>query len=242
MAKRISPNVIRQRIFSNLMSLVQILRNDRSGVVINPDTLLSAANQAIKDTKNMNWAYEVADLHLRVNTPQNVFPQGCGGEWLNIYMNLNLRGQCNDELDDGLTDLVLEIRIETESKQNICSWHFDRHIVDAKSMPPKEAHPLYHFQHGGHAMNDLAESLGKTLLLPAPRLAFPPMDAVLAIDFILSNFAGNCWQKLRDETMYSKLLKEAQYKHWRPYIKRLASWWDQGPRDEKILELWPHLV
>ena len=243
MAKHvIKPAVIRSRISNDLLSLVQILRNESSEVVINPDVLQSAANQANKTTKNTDWSYDVADLQFRVSTPQNVLPQKCG-EWLNVYMDLDLRGECNDELEDSLTDLILEIRIETESKQNICSWHFDRHIVDAESAPPEEAHPLYHFQHGGHAMKGLAESLGKTLLLPAPRLAFPPMDAVLAIDFVLSNFAGCCWQKLRNESTYSRLIKEAQYRHWRPYITRLASWWDKGPKDEgKILALWPHLA
>lgn len=243
MAKHvIKPAVIRGRISNDLLSLVQILRNESSEVVINPDVLQSAANQANRATKNTDWSYDVANLQFRVGTPQKVLPQKCG-EWLNIYMDLNLRGECNGELEDSLTNLTLEIRIETESKQNICSWHFDRHIADSESEQPEEAHPLYHFQHGGHAMKDLAESLGKTLLLPAPRLAFPPMDAVLAIDFVLSNFAGGCWQKLRDETTYSRLLKEAQCRHWKPYIMRLASWWDKGPKDEgKILALWPHLV
>lgn len=244
MAKHvIKPDAIRNRISNDLLSLVQILRNEPSGVVINPESLQSAAHQANKVRKTADWSYEVADLQFRVGTPQNALPQKCGNR-LNVYMDLNLQGVCNDELDDSLTDLILNIRIETETKQNICSWHFDRHIVDGKSEPPEEAHPKYHFQHGGHAMKDLAESLGKTLLLPTPRLAFPPMDAILAIDFVLSNFAGNCWQSLRDEATYTRLLKEAQHRHWRPYLQRLASWWDTGYKESKseITALWPHLV
>jgi hypothetical protein len=243
MAKHvINPDAIRRRISSDLLSLVQILRNETSGVVLNPEVLASAANQANKVAKNTNWTYEVANLQFRVATPQNVLPTACGNE-LNIYMDLKLRGECNDELDDCLTALTLEIRIETESKENICSWHFDRHITDDESAPTEEAHPQYHFQHGGHAMKHLADSLGKTLLLPAPRLAFPPMDAVLAIDFILSNFAGLCWQELRNEATYTRLLKEAQLRYWKPYVMRLASWWEQGPKDEETIQvLWPHLV
>jgi len=236
----INAETTRRRISSDLLSLVQILQNGSSGVVLNPDVLASAAYQANRSKKTPDWSYDVADLHFQVATPQNVLPYECG-KLLNIYMDLELRGVCNDELDDCLTGLILQIRIETETKKNICSWHFDRHIDDGESEATVEAHPQYHFQHGGHAMKHL--SLGNTLLLPAPRLAFPPMDAVLAIDFILSNFAGLCWQELRNEATYSRLIKEAQRRHWKPYLMRLASWWEQGPKDEgKIQALWPHLV
>lgn len=99
------------------------------------------------------------------------------------------------------------------------------------------------FSMGGDQMDEIADSLGKVLLLPAPRMASPPMEAVLCIDFILSNFAGNEWRNLRDDRTYEKLLQEAQFRLWKPYVDRLASWWS-GPKQEKaeILELWPHLA
>lgn len=241
MGKRLKPDKIRARITNELLALSRVLQEDSSKVVINPEVLMSAANQ-IRNSKDTYWSYEVVDLQLRVDIPQNVLPHKCGTE-LNIHIDLDLSGKYDDVDDDVLTELILQIRIETDTQQNICSWHFDRHIgVDTDE--PEEAHPLYHFQHGGHAMKDIAESLGKTLLLPAPRLAFPPMDAILSLDFVLSNFAGRSWQELRNESTYTRLLEESQKRHWRPYIKQLASWWDLGPKKDRdvTLALWPHLI
>jgi len=242
MAKRLKPDVIKRGIAADLLALFKVLQEDKTGVVVNPEVLTSAANQALRGSKDESWSYEVADLQLKVDIPQKVFPANCG-KWLNIHIDLDLKGSCSDKSDDCITDLVLQIKIETDTQQKICSWHFDRHIGDS-SDAPDEAHPLYHFQHGGHAMKDIHGSLGRTLLLPAPRLAFPPMDAILSLDFVLSNFAGQSWQELRNESTYTRLLKESQMRHWRPYIKQLASWWDLGPKKDSVAiqALWPHLI
>jgi hypothetical protein len=242
MAKRLTPESIKKRIADDLFTLVRVLQDDRSGVVVNPEVLKSAANQILRGSEKKFWSYQVADLQLKVDIPQKVFPENCG-KWLNIHIDLDLKGRCDNKADDCLTDLVLQIKIETDTQQNVCSWHFDRHIGDSSDVQG-EAHPLYHFQHGGHAMKDIHGSLGRTLLLSAPRLAFPPMDAVLSLDFVLSNFAGPSWQGLRDESAYVRLLQDSQKLYWQPYIKQLASWWDLGPKNDRatIQALWPHLI
>jgi hypothetical protein len=239
MAKAEKASSIKSRITKELLSLAEILERQSREVILNADVLKSSANQA-KESGESGWEYQVAGLQMRVQAPQNVLPVQRGESSLLIQVDLDVAG-AYDEKDD-LTNLVLEICIHTDQRKNICAWHFDRHIKGNGSNEPEEAHPLYHFQHGGHAMKEISDSLGKVLLLPAPRLPFPPMDAILAIDFLLSNFAGKQWKKLRDDPTYSRLLRDAQVRYWKPYHERVASWWGQGPRDSKTTELLPHLV
>lgn len=240
MAKRLKPAEVRRKMSRDLLSLSQLLQKNSPTVFLNPDVLRSSANQCLED-QGKEWSYQIADLQLRVDAPQNVLPKDAS-KVLNITINLDISGYCDEEREHCFKALVLELKIENEDRTNMCSWHFDRHIFD-KGDQATDAHPLYHFQHGGDQMDELADSLGKVLLLPAPRMASPPMEAVLCIDFILSNFAGNEWRNLRDDRTYEKLLQEAQFRLWKPYVDRLASWWS-GPKQEKaeILELWPHLA
>lgn len=242
MAKKVKPEVIRKRMSSELLSLNRVLNQSKSGVFHNPEVLLASANQCSKGEAS-KWHYEVAELILNVSVPQNVLPQTSHKSMI-VTANINIYGDCDDDAEDCLTGLEFNIDVSMANRENFCSWHFDRHITSEEGHDPEEAHPLYHFQHGGHAMKEIAGSLGKVLLLPAPRVAFPPLDATLAIDFLLSNFAGSAWQELRNDPTYSRLLRDAQERCWKPYITRLAKWWDPGPREDehKTLALWPQLI
>lgn len=240
---RPDPANIREKLSKDLLALHQILKEDNSGVIVDVDGLLSAVNAAKRNSRTTTWEYEVADLRLRVKTPQRALPLLCG-DFLDISMHLDIKGSCEDSTTDCVKNLILDLKISTESGENVCCWHFDRHITndDGTETLSSEAHPLYHFQHGGHSMVPHAEFLGRGLLLPAPRLPFPPMDAVLSLDFVLSNFSGSCWRELRSNPTYIRLLQEAQQKHWKPYFEKIASWWATGPKDTESHILWPHLA
>ena len=242
MAKKVKPEVFRKRMSTELVLLNRILSQSPSGIFYNPEVLLASANDCVKGDAS-KWHYEVAELILNVPVPQNVLPQSKHKSMI-VTANINIFGECDDEAEDCFKGLEFNIAVSTPNKESFCSWHFDRHITSEEGHDPLEAHPLYHFQHGGHAMKEFSASLGKVLLLPAPRIAFPPLDATLAIDFLLSNFAGSAWQEFRDDPNYSKLLRSAQERYWKPYLARLAKWWEPGPRvdEHKTLALWPHLI
>jgi hypothetical protein len=242
MAKAEKKKTTRQRICRELIDLGNLLQRNSSDVVLNADVLRAAANQA-SCSGDSYWGYQIAGLQLRIRTPQNSLPPQTGGS-LFVQLDLDVEGKYDEKHCDGddLLHLVLQICIHTDQKKNFCAWHFDRHIKCDGDEESEEAHPLYHFQHGGHAMEEISDSLGRVLLLPAPRLPSPPMDAILAIDFLLSNFAGKQWKKLRNDPQYLHLLQDAQNRYWKPYHQQLASWWDQGPKNDQTLDLLPHLV
>jgi hypothetical protein len=241
MAKKPSPELIRKKMSSDLIELSQVLKSGMYGTIVNPDILKSSANTITRTTKGTTWAYKIPGLQLRVNVPQSTQPVDCPGP-LTIDVDLSVAGDFNNDEADQLTHLVLDIVIKSSCGTHLCAWHFDRHIEGGN--PSLEAHPLYHFQHGGNAMLPYAGLLGKSLLLPAPRLAFPPMDAALAIDFVLSNFSGECWSFMRKQPSYLRLIKESQKLLWQPYLKRLSNWWETPMKEEKIktISLMPHLA
>jgi len=127
------------------------------------------------------------------------------------------------------------------------AWHFDRHI-DEDGIP-KPAHPRYHFTFGGKRLENHLDGFAKQhidgiLLLDSPRLAHPPFDGVLAIDFVLSNFAGAQWQTLRALPEYIRIITYAQERLWFPYVAALhAHWCGDAQAKKKWLaaKIWPHI-
>lgn len=241
MAKKPSPEYIRRKMSADLIELARVLNSGMHGTIVNPDVIKSSANTITRTTKGSLWAYKISGLLLRVNVPQSTQPVNCPGP-LMIDISLSLGGDFDNDEADQITHLVLDIIIKSSCGTHLCAWHFDRHIEGGK--PSLEAHPLYHFQHGGNAMLPYAGLLGNSLLLPAPRLAFPPMDAALAIDFVLSNFSGECWDFMRRQPSYLRLVKESQKLLWKPYLTRLANWWDTPQKEEraKTASLMPNLA
>jgi hypothetical protein len=101
------------------------------------------------------------------------------------------------------------------------AWHFDRHI--GQQTEAGDIHPLYHVQYGGRQMKQA--ELGETLLCDAPRLLYPPMDAVLAVDFVTSNFAHEGWLALRRDPAYIRLVSASYRDFWRPWFWCMSSVW-----------------
>lgn len=239
MAKKITIESVRKEMSTSLLALERTLSQKSQGIILNPEVLKSSANAVERKRNSDLWAYNVSGLMLRVDVPQKTIPVSCISP-LQVKINLELEGRLDDGTGDQLTKLVLDLGITSESGEHVCAWHFDRHIEGGNST---DAHPLYHFQHGGHAMKPYIEELGRSLILPAPRLAFPPMDAILSIDFVLSNFSGDCWSSLKKDPTYLHLLRASQRTFWKPYLTSLASWWDAPvQKKQHISRLLPHLA
>jgi len=132
-------------------------------------------------------------------------------------------------------------------------WHFDRHITSGTQTTddqPLEIHPLFHFHFGGDGLangraNNSAE-WGSLLELYAPRIAHPPLDLVLLIDFILSNFAGRTWKNLVDNHQeYQEIVEAAQRRFWCPYKRTLNDFFvapNPQRKNHSARDLWPSLA
>lgn len=113
-------------------------------------------------------------------------------------------------------------------------WRVDSHDFDGD---PVEPHPYIHFQRGGHAQDSWAasaayvpgpalppranESWQGLLQSPGPRIPFPPLCPLLAIDFVLGQHDGNLWRQLRNSPEYLALIQNAQARLWTPFFEGL---------------------
>ena len=103
-----------------------------------------------------------------------------------------------------------------------CSWHLDKHDP---SKGTSTSHPLYHYEYGGTEISKAQGfDYGDFILMDSPRIMHPPLDLVLAFDFVIKNFYDyNKHKSLTEDPSYKRYIKNAQYRLWRPYAISFAS-------------------
>ena len=142
------------------------------------------------------------------------------------------------------------IVIKGKNKNNansklIYAIHFDKHNLEEQEegKAPNQAHPAYHFQFGGNKLED-EEKLdsGRALFLDAPRIMHHPMELILSIDFILSNFFPTIWNRIKLLPAYKKILKKYQKDFILPYFKSVVEHFEGTPTVWNSQEIYPQLV
>lgn len=215
----------------------------KSGVVSDVSPLLQAATECNSRPKNpLGWEYSLSDLYFDTLIPRNTLPKLEGR--LSVQLSLSLAGNCEESSHDSFTELAIDIHAEIispKAPKSICTWHLDKHIYTPDSNEPEFIHPLYHFQYGGYRMASIHAVLGQTLLLEAPRLAHPPMEAILAVDHVVSNYISGGRTLLLDEDSYQRRLRHAQRRWWFPYAQALLQSFDKA-EDPSLWTLWPSIV
>lgn len=100
------------------------------------------------------------------------------------------------------------------------SWHID---YDSQQNA-RFVHPIPHLSYGGTAIDNLDK--GELLLHLSPRWSTLPMDLILSIDFLLSNFlVKDKYIELSKPKEYSSIVENSQRNLWRPYLHSLSSHW-----------------
>jgi hypothetical protein len=245
---------IRDDLSDELLTLADILEVNLPG--FDGGSLKDAANECEDPTEygQSSWGYSVDMLQFFDYEPSgNLRPEIARAGELSLEVDLRIAGRC-DSLEDGTEDPLhkLELNLlvwgEGAEKDLLNSWHLDRHISEEGDEMYTD-HPLYHFQFGGEKMWNEVQDYGELLLPEAPRIAFPPMDVVLAVNFVLANFFGNEWNGLIDldegKEEYRKLVADAQNRLWRPYAQALSTAWNPGPFDSHDWppgSIWPQLI
>lgn len=206
-----------------------------------------------KDSNNNLWGYNLSRVIFKFeNTPRHTIPDNCKD--LKLILDIKVVGNCNDlkSMKDPFEWLEFNIVIEgtkfsqEENKQLITSYHLDRQLMGDDDGEPGYPHPLYHFQFGGRKLtgqNGLIDT-GDLLVFDSPRIAHYPMEAILGIDFTLSNFFPHVWHKIRKESNeYINLIEEYQELFLKPYIHTHASQWSYSLADISINDIWnPNMV
>ena len=170
------------------------------------------------------WGYSIENLILRPSElpKRHIRPSSIH----TIQVEIDVELLCNDkhwiEQNDPFISLNFRARITGSDSRNKYSFgfHIDRHNQNDQS---EEIHPVYHLQYNPFIDDD--SKLGSVLYLDTPRVMHVPLDLILGVDMILSNFAPKAWEALRNENEYQSLYRKYQNSLWKPYIHSWASHW-----------------
>lgn len=149
---------------------------------------------------------------------------------LQFIINIKAENVVSDQQCDPLKSLNFDIIISGISNDNgniIGCWHLDKHEKNAAD--DHYSHPKYHLTFGGKNLPEVG-NYGSAIILNTPRIAYPPMDAVLGIDFIIQNYIDiKKTKKLLNDSLYREIVDKSQRRLWKPYFQSISSKWDYEP-------------
>ncbi len=238
----ISKQVFIRNLISDVSTIERLLLKYKTDIANN------AFQKIIADLrKNKEIDYNSGALELKFNN--NEIPRHLSHtniENLRLYFSIKLgtdyvKFSKNDDPFKALEFNLFAYAINKNNKSSelVYSLHFDRHIG---STPSKEVHPMYHFQFGGRKLKEKNIDYGQALFFDSPRIMYHPMDFILGLDFVLSNFLPTTWDLLRKEGSYINILKKYQEYFVRPYYQSIANSFDRAlPQNWNFKSIYPQL-
>lgn len=226
-----NPNKFRLALANDLRIVATALRD--LGVCDDVGPLQQAAAECGHNTPlgKRSWGYTLPDLRFRLGildvTSEKTLVDAT------LTLSVSARGYTDVRFPyDPFESLELNIVVtayerpagEHEGSGSVFTscWHLDRHIGTPDDEPRHGVHPLYHMQFGGARIQPIRDHLGLLLLLNPPRLLHPPMEALLAIDFVLAHFDIPKWRAVREDPSYENRILNAYTRYWTPYFGALA--------------------
>lgn len=213
------------------------------------DTNINKLFGTSKSIKNCDFS--LSFLEIDILNIGNFIPK-IKLDFADITLNLDVKISFNtpDPRNPSL-DIISALSITIKQKIEGCKiedetwikaksgWHLDKDVFkiqDAKKGEDQDLyHPLYHIHFGGdYLTDDLELHDSKIAIFEAPRLIHPPLDGVLAIDFVLRNFYSNKEQiqDIINDISYIRIINNARELYWKPYYKAIASYWaNRNPDD-----------
>lgn len=160
--------------------------------------------------------------------PSHTIPHVITGTKSNIDITLRIEKEIifsvssEKHIQDPLSQLG-SFNLILEVDEYTASWHLDRHDED---LPPggkfDYIHPLYHWTFGGfhmegrHGGDD--EVFGQAIIMRSPRIMHPPMELILGLDFIFSQFVKNGALDIIYDSNYLDIIQKLKTHIWKPYF------------------------
>ncbi len=213
------------------------LKLNEYGLCNDVSPLNNVAQTFIQDDAENAWKYDFQKMIFN-NVDEVGGRVPSDAVEISVSMSIDIEGVTvsDDKIVNPLKKLNLDIELDgcrlNPTTGNIddlfCCWHLDLHIEEDGDGVTKYSHPIYHFAYGGNRMESLGDDFfGNSLVMPAPRLMYPPMDAVLGIDFILQNyFEREKIAGLISDPEYLTIVKNSQQRLWKPFFTSLSKFWE----------------
>lgn len=220
---------------TDLCMLAKLLHEN--GLCPNVSPLQNAGQACLSKSTDLKWKYRLDKIVFEADKVGTTIPEQA--EDISVSLSIEeIEGGyfTTGEVINPLNKLKFDIEIDgfrlntvtSEIDQLFASWHLDRHISSVGNGETKYTHPIYHFQFGGNIMEGKGDLFGNSLILPAPRIMYPPMDAILGIDFILKNYLNRTRIiKLINDPQYLQIVRNSQIRLWKPFFISLFSFWEQ---------------
>jgi hypothetical protein len=229
---KLNKGIENREIGDDLCLLAELLVSE--GLCIDASALNTAGNACSKIPESDQWTYSLGKLDFSIDEVGSTLPAEATELVLSFSISITGNDDRVNEINDPLNSLTFDLEISgsfydvkaDDVTHLFCSWHLDRHVFQPGDGKSKFSHPLYHFTFGGNKMAESGLDFGSTLIMPSPRLAYPPMDAILGIDFILQNyFHKDKIRKLMENPKYLDMVRKSQTRLWQPYFESIATKW-----------------
>ncbi|HMQ46366.1 MAG TPA: hypothetical protein PKA00_01790 [Saprospiraceae bacterium] len=221
----------------DLVTLQRLLSKYFAENILNVQGIEKAITQ-LTQTRNGKLCFEDAKLEfINLNLGKDIRPILDSEQYNTTVLELRFTKlewfsypsqPINDPINNFELQLILKIK-DTEKLLAKSAWHFEKH-PDKKDDGTPEAtpefhHPLYHLHFGGYELTDDEDiEYGNIMVIEAPRIMHPPLDMVLAIDFVLNNFYScQSFMGLISEPDYIRIVRNARERFWKPFAFGFAS-------------------
>lgn len=174
-------------------------------------------------TDSGTWGYEIDDFELDLPNPRHIAPNAVDKLKLTLSIKVIANYADWDNLNDPLRELSFRVRIKgLGDKAYYSGFHIDRHETLGDE---GEIHPIYHLQYIVNPDEEEDFAYGNVLSIDTPRIMHYPMEFVLGIGYLTSNFFPIAYQSLLDDGLYVNLYRGYQERFWKPYSHTLAKYW-----------------
>jgi hypothetical protein len=221
----------------------------KKNLVIDTNPLAKAASMCRDKSTSDEWEYRIDRLLFQPRSTHLKSKDSINHSSIKVELSITIKGVLDpEEGQDPLTHLAMDIVIFSDTRDGrkvTGAWHLDRHIENPDDGMPYFMHPQYHFQFGGHQLEKAVNgNFGSVLVLDSPRLAYPPMDVFLSIDFVLTNFFEKSELAIRKDGTYRNLIEEMQKELWGTYFASLHGHWQANADDLpwKSSAIWPQML
>jgi hypothetical protein len=200
---------------------------------------LQQINSNTYASKSTVWEYEIEKLIFKkINLTKHTRPSRIkSNDDALLELSIFFKGEYSvieNKIYDQIENLGVSFFIKCENfldEENVIwsesQWHLDKHryLDDENVKPIQTIHPIYHFEYGGAVTTEHEGfDYGHFIVLDTPRIMHPPLDIVLAIDFVVKNFYHKAeHHTLTENEVYKRYIKNAQYRLWRPYVLAFSS-------------------
>lgn len=120
-------------------------------------------------------------------------------------------------------------------------FHIDRHDPSVKTDEP---HPTYHLQYFNNPNGEAEFDYGSTFHLDTPRILHHPLDFILGVGFITSNFFPLAFESLMDDGYFPGLYTRYQQSFLKPFFHSISRHWESDGTQSSFdrFKIYPSLI